>query len=258
MDYQKIYNELCTRAKNRNLTGYTETHHIIPKCLGGSNDKDNLVVLTAREHFIAHKILSKIYPDHYGLAHALYMMGHMSNQHQERYITSARDYERIKSNAIILMKEHWKKNPRKNGMAGRTHSTETKELISNLRKRYPSSGMKGKKHTEESKRKMSKSKIGKSWGNHTEETKDKISKAQKGRTNYWQKGLRRPHTEETKQKLSEMRKDTQHRGDNHAAKKIKDIDTAVIYNCKLDAIEQLDLSYYQINKKIKLGKFKEL
>lgn len=39
---------------------YFETHHIVPKSLGGTDDKNNLVNLTAREHYIAHLLLVKI------------------------------------------------------------------------------------------------------------------------------------------------------------------------------------------------------
>lgn len=62
MNYKRIYDELIAYAKNRNnVTGYKERHHIIPKSMGGSNDKNNLVNLTAREHFIAHMCLALIY-----------------------------------------------------------------------------------------------------------------------------------------------------------------------------------------------------
>lgn len=55
MDYEKNYYDYINYVKNidRKLD-YSEIHHIIPRCLGGSNDKSNLVVLTAREHFLAH------------------------------------------------------------------------------------------------------------------------------------------------------------------------------------------------------------
>ena len=36
-----------------------DCHHIIPKCMGGSNSTSNKVLLTPREHFIAHLLLSK-------------------------------------------------------------------------------------------------------------------------------------------------------------------------------------------------------
>ena len=74
MDYQKIYNQIVEKAKNRMLEGYKEKHHIIPKCLGGNNDKDNLVELTAREHFLCHMLLCEIYPKEYKLKHALFLM----------------------------------------------------------------------------------------------------------------------------------------------------------------------------------------
>lgn len=62
MNYQKIYNDLISRAQAREpLSEYKETHHIIPRCMGGSDDKENLVELTGREHFIAHWLLCKIY-----------------------------------------------------------------------------------------------------------------------------------------------------------------------------------------------------
>ena len=51
------------RAKNQILSGYCERHHILPKCLGGSNDPANLVRLTAREHFICHLLLTRMVAD---------------------------------------------------------------------------------------------------------------------------------------------------------------------------------------------------
>lgn len=61
MNYEKIYSDLCLRARIRQITekvGY-ETHHVIPRCFGGSNSKDNLVLLTYKEHYIAHRLLVK-------------------------------------------------------------------------------------------------------------------------------------------------------------------------------------------------------
>ena len=59
MDYRKIYLELTSRAKGRNIVVYTEKHHILPRALGGKNTKENIVYLTAREHYIAHLCLWK-------------------------------------------------------------------------------------------------------------------------------------------------------------------------------------------------------
>jgi hypothetical protein len=63
MDYKKHYNILIERAKNRILNGYSEKHHIIPRCMGGIDDPSNLVRLTPEEHFVAHQLLVKIYPN---------------------------------------------------------------------------------------------------------------------------------------------------------------------------------------------------
>lgn len=63
-----------TSAKNRTYFGYTETHHIIPKCLGGSDDNYNLVKLSPEEHYLAHLLLTKIHPENMQLVHAAVMM----------------------------------------------------------------------------------------------------------------------------------------------------------------------------------------
>jgi hypothetical protein len=74
LDYKRIYNNLILRAQNRSLIDYKESHHIIPRCLGGSNDKSNLVELTAEEHYVCHQLLVKIYPDNAKIAFAAKMM----------------------------------------------------------------------------------------------------------------------------------------------------------------------------------------
>ena len=57
--YENWYNSIINRAKSRVLNGFGERHHIIPKSLGGSDKRDNIVKLTAREHFICHWLLIK-------------------------------------------------------------------------------------------------------------------------------------------------------------------------------------------------------
>ena len=74
MNYRKIYDSLINRGKSRILESYSEKHHIIPRCMGGTDDKDNLVDLTPEEHYLAHQLLVKIYPDNHLLAMAVAMM----------------------------------------------------------------------------------------------------------------------------------------------------------------------------------------
>ncbi len=64
--YGTIYNLLIQNAqsKNRNKKdGYFESHHILPRSMGGTNQKTNLVLLTAREHYIAHLLLVRCVSD---------------------------------------------------------------------------------------------------------------------------------------------------------------------------------------------------
>ena len=64
MNYQGVYDRLIARALVRRLAGYGEDHHILPRCLGGSDAADNLARLTAEEHYLAHQLLVKIHPTH--------------------------------------------------------------------------------------------------------------------------------------------------------------------------------------------------
>lgn len=83
MNYSAIYDSLIKRAQSRALTSYKERHHIIPKCMGGSDDYDNLVDLTPEEHYLAHQLLVKIYPGHSGLSFAALTMC-QSTEHVKR------------------------------------------------------------------------------------------------------------------------------------------------------------------------------
>lgn len=61
MDYEKIYESLIEKRRKDVLKkvgdGSIETHHILPRSAGGTNDNENLVNLTCREHFMAHLLL---------------------------------------------------------------------------------------------------------------------------------------------------------------------------------------------------------
>jgi hypothetical protein len=104
MDYHKIYSLIINRARNRNLKGYKERHHIIPKCLGGTNKKDNIVNLTAREHFFCHQLLCEIYPENKKLVFALWSMANQKAPLQKRtFKVSSKLYERLKIKAAKLI-----------------------------------------------------------------------------------------------------------------------------------------------------------
>lgn len=97
MDYTKIYNQIIERAQNRKLSEYVENHHIIPKCIGGLDIKENIVELTAREHFLCHMLLCEIYPQENKLKHALFLMAIGKQKVKEKtYIIGSRVYERLK------------------------------------------------------------------------------------------------------------------------------------------------------------------
>lgn len=74
MDYKEHYNRLIARGLSRTFDGYTERHHILPRCLGGTDEPQNLVRLTAEEHYVAHQLLIRIHPNSHKLVNATMMM----------------------------------------------------------------------------------------------------------------------------------------------------------------------------------------
>jgi hypothetical protein len=80
MNYEIHYNRLIESAQNRVLEDYTELHHIIPRCMGGTDKTTNLVDLTPEEHFVAHQLLTKMYPDNASLRYAANLMGNRNNK----------------------------------------------------------------------------------------------------------------------------------------------------------------------------------
>lgn len=95
MNYQLIYNQIIERGKTRipKEDEYYEKHHITPKCLGGGNEKENLIKLTAREHFLCHWLLIYIYPENYELGYAFWFMCHAKDKDEYIYKYSSRTYE---------------------------------------------------------------------------------------------------------------------------------------------------------------------
>ena len=97
--YTKWYYDIINNALSREIDTYTEKHHIIPRCLGGKNNKENLVRLTAREHFICHRLLVKMADNkkhQYQLWNAFSCMLYRENGNQERYTISSREFDNIK------------------------------------------------------------------------------------------------------------------------------------------------------------------
>jgi hypothetical protein len=89
MNYQRIYDAMILKAQTRlDLAGYVETHHILPKCMGGTNEHSNLVKLTAREHFIAHWLLVKMHPTVWKLYYAMFQMTKSNGVGHDRIVTS--------------------------------------------------------------------------------------------------------------------------------------------------------------------------
>lgn len=98
MDCKLLYENIIARAVKQNRVksaeAYYEAHHILPRCQGGQDNPENLVLLRAREHFIAHELLCKIHPDNEKLAFAFHMMSVISPTSERK--VSSRSYKKAR------------------------------------------------------------------------------------------------------------------------------------------------------------------
>jgi len=182
MNYLNIYNQLVFRSISRQLTEYSEKHHIIPKCMNGTNKSNNIVKLTAREHFLAHLLLVRIYPENIKLKFALKSMCTLQNKyHNGQRITNRLfgEFRELSKSLHTGMKrsEETKRRISESNMGKHSHSPETrKKLSENHKGQIP--WHKGKKMTDELKQKLSNSHKG---IRPSLETCQKLSDAKRGR-----------------------------------------------------------------------------
>lgn len=169
MNYTTIYDNIIAKGKTRGndklkLDYYTEAHHIIPKSLGGTDEVSNLVLLTGREHFIAHLLLSKIH-NNSKMNYALWMM---CNSPGNKFKVHSRFYEssRIKhsnyTSELFSGKERTEEHKRNlsNALKGRVSPTKGKPRDDQTREKI-SNSLTGKIQSVETRRKRSESQKGK-------------------------------------------------------------------------------------------------
>lgn len=105
--YTICYYQIIDRARSRILSDvYFERHHIIPKSLGGLNNKDNIVQLTAKEHFVCHRLLTKMTQgtDLLKMKRAVWRMAIPGSTLQKRFKPNARTYEFLRLEFGFLKK----------------------------------------------------------------------------------------------------------------------------------------------------------
>lgn len=100
MNHKQIYQNIINKSKlqcRSKKDSYFEKHHIIPKTIGGDNSKENIVLLTAKEHFICHRLLCFIYPESKSLHFAFWAMCNQVKGDVKRdYKITSRTYEDAK------------------------------------------------------------------------------------------------------------------------------------------------------------------
>jgi hypothetical protein len=171
MDYQKIYNSLIERARSRKLLSYTERHHVLPRCQGGSDEAENLVDLTPEEHYVAHQLLVKLNPGHEGLLYAAQMMGTSR--------PGSRQYGWIKRQMSEYLKARAGAQHHSRGCINITDGANNRRLEKG--QPIPAGWRKGWTHSPESRAKMSRSHSGKKMAGWSEERRKKFIASRTGK-----------------------------------------------------------------------------
>jgi hypothetical protein len=212
VDYTRHYNKLIKRAPKIRPTNYfTEGHHVVPRCIGGT-DNDGIAYLTPEEHYIAHLLLVKIYPNEPKL---VYAANAMSTYKLNGRRLNNKSYGWLRKKHSKIVKEF---------LTGKPRSHEVREKISAAQKGRPLTPKQeaarlakvGKPKTEEQKRKQSLAMTGRKLtteqlakrgprGPMSEKQRLAISAARKGQTSN-RKGKKM--SEEHRRKISESNKQT--------------------------------------------------
>lgn len=210
--YKDFINAILSSRGRYILDGsYHERHHIVPKCMGGTNNEENLIDLYAREHFEAHKLLAMENKNIDVLQYAWWNMAHCKNNEQDRYVCTPEEYEEVR---IAFSKRFSGEN---HPFYGKHHTDDAKRKIGEAERGYSNHNY-GKPLSDDVKRKMSQSAKERfkdkrnhpMYGTHvSEETKEKIRKTlgdkMKGKNNPCY-GRHFIMSEETKQKMSDSAK----------------------------------------------------
>jgi hypothetical protein len=133
MNYLKIYESIIKNAKSKNRIKlqknnnnyiYYENHHIFPKCLGGSDEKENKILLTAKEHYICHKLLTYIYKGDKRLGDAFHRM---TFNKRGKHRISSRDYSYARELISSIPMSEEQKNKIGKSLKGRKKPIRTEE-----------------------------------------------------------------------------------------------------------------------------------
>lgn len=178
--YSNLILKALKRPQNKNeLDFYSEKHHILPKCLcinDEKNDIENIVLLSLREHALAHKLLSKSIPSSHKLKRAYFGMFKARSDLQNKPRITSRDYEFFRKNT----KQIFGRRGKENGMYGKKHSEETRDKI-----RKKAIGRKASKETKEKMKINNGKERNPFFGKiHSKETKKKIKEKSEGKTTY--------------------------------------------------------------------------
>lgn len=131
--YYRLYINLCQAHNDHDV--YCETHHIIPKSMGGDDDLGNLVRLTPKQHYMAHRLLTKITEGDnlIKMKYALYMFCIDQPKQLNRYSVPSRIIAEARK-VLKLKTESHRKNistALKNHVRSDEHRRKLNEAVSN-------------------------------------------------------------------------------------------------------------------------------
>ena len=169
-----IQNILNTRGRFACGEEYCERHHIVPRCMDGSDEDYNLIDLYAKEHYEAHRLLAEENPDNQKLVFAWWIMSTKSATTNGRYELTAEEYELAKialSKAQSKAKKEQFANKENHPMFGKAHTDEAKDKMRRA-KQGKSSPKKGQPVSDKEKERLRQMKLGSKWSKEQHEKMD--------------------------------------------------------------------------------------
>ena len=155
MDFQKTYDQLIAKARTevrvKGQNVYYEAHHIVPECIGGEGtvsawkNHPNIILLTPKEHYVAHLLLCEIHPNEKKLKFALWRMANPGNRPLD-YKMSSSGYSRLRKVVQQQLREQATGVPKSEQTIAKLKKPKpprSQQHIDNLKKAAKEKGFKG-------------------------------------------------------------------------------------------------------------------
>lgn len=148
--YDFYIQRILSSRQNIKVEGLTHRHHIIPKCVGGTNEPSNLIYLYHQEHYETHRLLALENPSNHKLQYAWFLMAQPKQKSGYKVSVNADDYDEVMKRCSELSRKLLTEHPiykvgKNNPISRSVKCIETQQIFDTCKDAAIYAGIKGKR-----------------------------------------------------------------------------------------------------------------